>query len=322
LYRFFNDRAISSLTEGKLKITPPIEFNDPFEVWAGLSDANLTEENVVRSILAPTGLFRASVQANYAGYDLQRMEFEEKLLVAVKESPQYYQLHLKSMVEAIARTCADDIGVSCFSAFSPEEFQGELGIHHWAMYGDRHTGFAITYDGEHPQIRGFADSKWLFPVEYVDERLVVDLAYFDEWSDRKMWRTFRHWLALKSRRAWEHEKEWRLVFPINALPDKFFVKEDGANGRPSFFLKLWGNSKAEEEQIACASIISDVFLGMRASPDLTTQVLDAVKAPHLRHVNVYRMEIDTSRYALVPLLLRAGDMGSVSELRAHLVRET
>jgi hypothetical protein len=322
LYRFFSKRAISSLTEGKLKFTPPIEFNDPFEVWAGLSEANLTEENVLRSVLTPNSLFRISMQANYPNYDLQAMDYERQLVAVVKGAPQYHRQHLKSMVDAIANSCATEVGVSCFSAFAPEEFQGELGIHHWAMYGDSHTGFAIVYDGEHPQVRAFAETKWLFPVEYVDQRYVVDLGYFDEWSDRKMWRTFRHWLALKSRRAWEHEKEWRLAFPILAPPDHHFVRETSADGRNHYFLKLWDNSKPAEERSAHASIISTVFLGARSAPDLTAQVLEAVEAPHLRHVEVYRMEVDASRYALVPRQLRAGDTSRVRELRARLVRQT
>lgn len=57
MYRFFGSQAISSLTEGRLKLTPPIEFNDPFEVWAGLSEKSLTEESVLRSVLAKGGPF-------------------------------------------------------------------------------------------------------------------------------------------------------------------------------------------------------------------------------------------------------------------------
>ena len=137
-----------------------------------------------------------------------------------------------------------------------------------------------------------------------------------------MWRTFRHWMALKSRCAWEHEKEWRLAFPIKALPDHLFVRETGADGRNHYFLKLWDNSKPPEERSAHASIISTVFLGARSDPDMTAQVLAAVDAPHLRHVEVCKMEVDASRYALVPRQLRAGDMSRVTELRARLVRQT
>lgn len=322
LYRFFSARAISSLTGGKLKLTPPAEFNDPFEVWAGLSDANLTEENVLRSVVTPGSLFRISMEANYPDYDLRAMDYEKALIAAVKEAPQYYRLHLKSMVDAIASSCANDIGVACFSAFAPEEFHGELGIHHWAMYGDSHTGFAIAYDGEHPQMRALAETKWLFPVEYVDERYAVDLAYFDEWSDRKMWRTFRRWLALKSRRAWEHEKEWRLGFPIKALADEHFVSETSLGDRIHYFLKLWDNSMPEEERSAHASIISAVFLGARATPTLTAQVLEAVNTPHLRHVEVCKMEVDPTKYALVPREVRRGDSSRVNEMRARLARQT
>jgi len=270
LYRFFSARAISSLTEGLLKLTPPIQFNDPFEVWAGLSEEKLTEESMMRSVLAPCSLFRLAVRANYPGYDLQGMDFDRQMTNAVKQKPEFYRTHFKSLVDSIASSCANDIGVSCFSGFSPEEFAGEQGIHHWSMYGDNHAGFALAYDGEHPQFHGFAYTKWFFPIEYVDRRYIVDLAYFDVWNDRKMWRTFRHWLALKSRRAWEHEKEWRLAFPLKAVPDHLFVQQQGPDGRILFFLRLWENAKPDAERTAHASIIPSVFLGTRATPELTS----------------------------------------------------
>jgi hypothetical protein len=320
LYRFFSARATSSLTDGLLKLTPPIQFNDPFEVWAGLSGENLTEELMMHSVLSPRSLFRLARCANYPGYDFKAMEFDQQIAAAVKQKPEFYRAHFKSLVDSVASACANDIGVSCFSGFSPEEFAGELGIHHWAMYGDSHAGFALAYDGEHPQIRGFANTKWLFPVEYVERRHTVDLAYFDEWTDRKMWRTFRHWLALKSRRAWEHEKEWRLAFPVKAVPNPLFVQQQAPDGRTLFFLRLWDNAKPDTERTAHASIISAVFLGTRATPELTACILAAVDAPHLRHVQVCKMEVDESRYALVTRELRAGDMRRAKQLREHLRR--
>lgn len=320
LYRFYSPCAISSLTEGKLKLTPPAEFNDPFEVWAGLSEANLSEANVLRSVLTPGSLFRHCIEANYPKYDLGGVDFEQRLKAEVKRAPGSWRAHLKSMVDAIAGTCATEIGVSCFSGFSLDEFQGELGIHHWAMYGDSHRGFALAYDCTHPQMHALAESRWLFPVEYVEHRHTIDVSYFDEWNDRKVWRTFRQWLALKSRRAWEHEREWRLVFPIRVPEDEYFVQECDRNGRAHYFLKFWQRSTSDDERAARASIISAVFLGARASDALIKKVLTAVELPHLRHVEVCQMEPDATHYRLAAKQLRVGTAGRLQEMRANLVR--
>lgn len=304
LFRFSSARGINALTEGLLKITPPIEFNDPFEVWAGLSTDALTSESVLRSAFAPNGLYRAARLANYPGYDLAK--YDAELAAAIKDTPEIYRLFFKSIVDAVARSCAEQYGVTCFSGFSQAEFQGELGIHHWAMYADSHQGIAVAYDGRHPQMVGFAQTKWFFPVEYVDQRHTVNLSYFDQWDDAKMIGTLRHWLALKARRAWEHEKEWRLAITIRGVPERSFVERDLGHGRIAYFLRLWQPDAPEREKSEHAMVVSAVYLGARSSTELKRDILNAVAAPHLRHVHVYQMEVDPTRYELVPGLVRQG----------------
>ena len=61
LWRFLGrmDRSgstdISALTEGKLNLTPPEFFNDPFEMWVGIATESLTEEVMLRSVSSPSG---------------------------------------------------------------------------------------------------------------------------------------------------------------------------------------------------------------------------------------------------------------------------
>lgn len=301
LYRFFKESARTSFTEGKLRLTPPDEFNDPFEIYAGLSEEGLTEEAVLRSLLNKNGLFRQALEANHPEYDLTGMGYEKKLIAAVKSDPAAWRLHLKVQAGAVASSCSNALGVSCFSAFSPEEFNGEIGIHHWAMYAGQHRGFAIGYKGAHAFLANCAEAKWFFPVEYVDRRLTVDISHFDEWNDEKMWRTIRAWSAVKSRRAWGHEKEWRLMLPINAdNPMPGYSREILPDGTVGHFMNLWADSKSEEERNFRSSVIASVTLGARASDSLTDAVLAAARLPHLRHVEVWKVSASDRDYALVP----------------------
>lgn len=298
LYRFYtepesydriSEGTLSALVDGKLKLTPPSKFNDPFEMWAGISEEGLTKSAVMRSLLAERGLFRKAIEANNPDVLRDIKGYKSALCEAINTQPEYWYLHLKSCVSAIAGTMGAEIGVSCFTAFSETELNGEYGIHHWAMYGGQHRGFAIAYNGEHEVIRAWSKAKWFFPVEYRDERLLVPLAEFDEWDDTKMWRTFRTWGAMKSRRAWGDEKEWRLLCAIGAsLPDGVLTREENSD-EIRYFLNLWGDAKNLEEKCVRASIISRVLLGARASQSLEDAVVEAVKAPHLKHAEIWKV---------------------------------
>jgi hypothetical protein len=298
LYRFYGPPAsldnpsegtLSALIAGKLKLTPPLAFNDPFEMWAGITDEGLTEETVIRSLMSEKGLFRLAVAAHNPAA-LQDIEgYRLALIQAIRTKPESRFLHLKSCVTAIAGTMGEEIGVSCFAAFNEVELHGELGIRHWAMYGGEHRGFAIGYSGNHEVIQSWAHFKWLFPVDYRDQRLLARLDEFDSWNDAKMWQIFRSWGAMKSRRAWGDEKEWRLLCSIGAgLPDGVLTHEKRANGT-MHFLNLWGDARNSEERHARASIIDRVILGARASQPLKDAILTAVRAPHLRHIQIWEV---------------------------------
>lgn len=253
---------------------------------------------------------------NIPGYDLQGIGFEERLTQAIKQDPKIWREQFKSQVTAIASSFAERAGVACFSGFSEQEFYGELGIHHWAMYADSHRGFAITYDGTHPLIQAWANAKWLFQVDYVERRHTVRLSDFDEWSDRKMWKAFRRWTSLKARGAWEHEREWRLLCSIG-MP--LLQTEVGRDGKLLHFLPLWLEKQSEDEKTAHASIISAVTLGTRASVELEEKVLVSVQQPHLRHISVFRVRADDTNYVFASNCLHEGDKSRIGEFRTRLV---
>lgn len=188
------------------------------------------------------------------------------------------------------------LGVACFSAFSENELLGPVGIHHWGMYGDRHHGFVIEYDGERDFFKAWAGIKWLFPVEYVDERLQAQLKEFDVWTPAAMWGMLRRWSAVKCKLAWGNEKEWRLVVP----PSHPQVIKQDSSGGTLHLLPMWSTSQPTEQLLQATRVIRRVILGakMKADDPLRSAILSAVDQPHLAHVEVWQAKPCEKDFAL------------------------
>ncbi len=99
----------------------------------------------------------------------------ERVTRLVKSRPDLWPDHLGSTVDSIKSTGSRLMGVSCLTAFSEAELNGPIGIRHWAVYGACHRGYCIDYDGRHDFFKNWAANKWMFPVDYRKERLLVPL---------------------------------------------------------------------------------------------------------------------------------------------------
>lgn len=300
LYRFNRENDLTSLTEGKLKLTPPKFFNDPFEMWAGISTETLSEEKMIRSVTAHEGLFKAVVRHKNPQAMHDMAAYDQMIVSAVRSTPENWPIHLSSMVDGVREIGSRQFGVTCLSGFSEEEMHGEIGIRHWAMYGDDHRGLCIEYDGTHNFFRSIAEAKWLFPVNYLPSRKLVDVSEFDDWSDKHVMRILREWLAMKSERAWGHEKEWRLVHPLRleAGPWHFLVEGEGNKQRS--YLRFWAPEQSLEDKSQGSRAIRRIWLGCRTREDLRSAVLSAINAPYLKHVEVWSLSPCLRDFKLLP----------------------
>jgi len=59
LYRFFDVHGLKTLVHGTVKITPPREFNDPFEFSPGISERDYTDDDIREHFIAKDGRTRA-----------------------------------------------------------------------------------------------------------------------------------------------------------------------------------------------------------------------------------------------------------------------
>ena len=297
LFRFYRSELVSTLQRGRLNLTPPHCFNDPFEMWAGIKIDALQEEDVLRSVRAKTGLFRAALLANNPLLVTNEDQYVAKITAVVKTRPDLAGEHFQTMVDAIRHSCFTQFGVVCFSGFDSDMMSGPVGIRHWSMYGDCHRGFALEYDGHHHFFQKWANIKWLFPVQYLTERMLVSLSEFDVWDDAKMWKTFRAWSAMKSAEAWGHEFEWRIVCPLGAKGASVIEKNEAGEERE--YLRLWREDQSNDEQEAGARAIRRVILGLAARKETKDAILSAAKDPKLAHVEIWQARACRSKFALV-----------------------
>lgn len=160
LYRFHPPSSFSALSEGKLKITPPAEFNDPFELSPGIVGDSLVLDDLRLSFLSPTSLAREVFRRRFSN-EQTYCDWVEQVVI---KRTDLWGKHLVSLRDSVTQATSSTYGITCFSAFPEAVLNGPLGIRHWAMYARDHTGFVIEYDGQHPMLKNWGTSKWLFPV--------------------------------------------------------------------------------------------------------------------------------------------------------------
>lgn len=178
LYRYLDfDGGLETLKNGTLKLTPPSEFNDPFEMYP--------------TFAVDIGhVFSESRAAGKIPRELSFEDFKGKTdLRAINRAAQ--EEHRRGMNETLGAVC-----------FSRKPNSPAM----WAYYGQHHTGIVIGFDADHrdfpPQYRNM-----LCKVRYEKQRpRVTDLNSPDD---------LYHFYT-KSR-EWRHEGEIRILMPFETL---------------------------------------------------------------------------------------------------------
>lgn len=293
LYRFQSNAGLSALTEGKLKITPPDEFNDPFEMSPGIAVDGLSKDDLRRSFLSPRGLSREGHAHRFENEKAYRDWVERVVIMA----PHLWGKHLDAMRNAPVQGTSETYGITCFSAFPEAVLNGPLGIRHWAMYAKDHTGFVIEYDGRHALLKSWATSKWLFPVAYQKNRPIVNIAEFDEWTQEKAVQVLRRWSEMKCKQAWGEEMEWRLICPLAPDPqNRVEISSMTVDGRKLHFLHLWKSDALTGQRDAKA--IKRVILGVRVDAKLEADIKATMATPDFQHAELHRAILCKRDFAL------------------------
>ena len=304
LYKYFSpEGAVRFLSTMALRLTPPDQFNDPFEMCAPIDvvevDDLMSFENVKSGLISELlnepslGMNKFSkkwretfvsellaqgdserTQRLYAMTPAESMSRVKMLLPQMRQGVQAalknareefpaFKLNFQDLVHSSIRA---EIGALCLSKNGNHPLM-------WAHYANEHKGAVIKFDVEGSCFNrgGYTDGIGKFvDVNYAQSRPILNAA---SGEDAIMI------LALSKAIEWKYEEEMRFILPLGGADKVVDGKFHLIDIRPLS--------------------VQSVTLGCRASDDFVTLVIEVVKKnSHLRHVKLYRSLPCKKEYAL------------------------
>jgi hypothetical protein len=264
------------LEDLRLKITPPNEFNDPFEITPHSKTARHLPEMLEAARTNPQSY--RSVYENMKTDGAFTGSFEE-FVVGLPRALSHYHSQYKQLSKAEVRTrdaqvlddISQELGILCLSKVSSS-------IPMWSYYANHHRGVVIGLDIDKIGVRLPGPSGL---VNYRKNRAWVDpfLMPRSEASRQQRLKT----LFTKSH-EWKHEQEYRRVFLltdlISTLPEKGQIK--------IYFLDVSRDA------------ITEVIFGCRISDELENRISQELhrRKKTFGHIRLFRCVKHPSKYRL------------------------
>lgn len=272
VFKYCDARGVSILQNLELKITPPNEFNDPFEFRPRVtcSSVNRKFKHLVRGKDQLRGMF---VDQKVAGFSGNFRQFKKQLR---KARPTIVSTLAPKMPEVntyLQAVYPDNVshehGVLCMSARRDS-------IVMWGHYCDSHRGMVIGFDAGWEIFQ--QPIKGLREVNYVRERVLWDTSWPPGGSKE---RACSEQLIFSKNDEWNYECELRQLFTLSGLQQR--ILENGSIG---YFLPVPPN------------VIVSVSLGMRCSRELEERVRSILRNARLSHVKLDRARLHDHDFEL------------------------
>ncbi len=238
LTKFCDHRGLGILLNGELKVTPPRDFNGPFEFSPGVWEREPSRKELREHFLARNGFPRRYYLHQFAN-EARYIDWVENVAL---NRPDLAPKHLCWLREVVRANLSMNLGVACFSAFTREQMETAASVRHWAFYGGNHGGLAIEFNGRHELFKKWARMKMCFYVDYRPKRPECRLADFRDTSWRADLLRARRWGSVKSK-AWCSESEWRLVTRLIDCP-KIPLRRAADGERMTYFFATLGQSRS------------------------------------------------------------------------------
>ena len=272
VFKYCDSRGVDILRNLELKITPPAQFNDPFEftprVICSSPDYHVKRLyddkgglKVMFQEQKREGLFKGDFREFKKGIRALRQDFRARLVERIPEINANLQA---KQLNAVSR----ELGVLCLSS-RPDS------IVMWGHYSDKHTGIVIGFDRSWSV---FHDKKGLRPVQYVRERTIWDTSYprnskeAEEASDM---------MIFSKNDEWRYEGELRQLFMLEGLGQRALD-----NGTRGYFRSV------------PSEMIVSVCLGFRCPGPYEEEIRSVLKAPHFAHVKLCKASLHNEEFAL------------------------
>lgn len=201
-YQSYSSYALEGIIRGRIWVSNPAAFNDPYDGKFSI-DLNYTIEEL-KDLLPKLNKLNAEALAypyspsdspffpDTVGYTIYWEHIDET----------DEELHLHSS-RGYVKQMLENMGKA--GIYSLTEMNADLLM--WAHYADSHRGFVIGYDSTTP-IEHYRESPLLLPVHYSDEYPQYSIHDFLQGKMKIIER-----MATHKGCQWEHEKEWRIIFP-------------------------------------------------------------------------------------------------------------
>ncbi len=274
LYKYFPPERIDVLENFKVRFTPPLYFNDPFDCLPTFNGMKASSFNKNKLL----GMFEDKIESAYLDYckltnDPMHLDDYRKLLFSQDLWGKFLKFDTEIAEKArmaFTKDILPRMAVFCLS----EAFDNKL---MWSHYADSHKGFCIEFDAEHD----FFEQKHLKNKRFAGLRKVIyskeKVSNFEEvWNDP-------HSLYSNKCEDWAYEKEWRLVDYTENCDSKITLNSGEC-------IHLFGVPKE--------SILSVTF-GLKASEHLKRKILNSLQINSMDKVKKFQLEISSSTYELI-----------------------
>ncbi|HZL13479.1 MAG TPA: DUF2971 domain-containing protein [Verrucomicrobiae bacterium] len=269
VYKYCNAHGVDILQNLELKITPPNQFNDPFELTPQMICSNPTELaarwkelNLPRiySGLIKSGKFKGDFSDFERSFNLHHGQWLSQRMIVAPSNVQKRILNLQSEAN----------GLLCMS-------KRRDSILMWGHYCDKHRGLVVAFDHSYEI---FQSGTSLFSVSYVPKRILWEFEWKVRLDDLKTQDALVKTMSSKSE-DWRYEQELRQVFSLSELKKKMLGKKKVGYFHP----------------ISSRAIVG-VSLGVRCSKNLEKKVRSLLKRPHLSHIKLDRAVLHETDFAL------------------------
>jgi hypothetical protein len=274
LFKYFDPARLDVIENGCIRLTQPIDFNDPFEFKPVISTVATKEEfeDIFEQTIsehAEDALSKCPPEHRHLISKEQVIEMSRKLFIDNQEAVGSYLRKTAKQVSEIYHNKSNElIGVLCLT-----EKRDNLLM--WSHYADSHKGFCIKFDTSH----NFFNKKRTEQDEFYHLRKVE---YFENRPNKTMSEMSGVDLLLHKSDVWSYEKEWRFCGVLHDSDEK--IECEPVN------IHLFKYPK---------EVIKEIILGVNSSDSLELEIKSIISQnQELSHVKLSKAKTSENNYSL------------------------
>jgi len=278
-FKYCDDRGLDILRNLRLKVTPPLYFNDPFEFTPHVvcSSPNRKFKDFFGDKKEQRKLYDQQRRLGYQGTMREfRRELRNRRPELISQGTPRIPEANRALQEKMPSHYSREHGVMCLSKRSDSLLM-------WGHYSRAHTGFVVGLDLQWKPFN--AANKGMRDVKYVRERPEWDTVTPLEGMEAN--RALEKIIFSKNE-DWAYERELRQLFELKCL-----LKETGEKG-DSYYLEM------------PAHVVKCVILGLRTPKELENGVRMILCDEKLAHVSLWKAGLHESQFALNFQCLKPG----------------